>query len=195
VRMFDPMKGNLFIHAVEFAQNELGTIEVERILSALNFESKAVYTAVGMYQLEEFLALQVAFANRMNIAPDEFSHRLGLYALPEMLKDHGPDVSEHPFDYLERVHGHIHHSVRKIYPMSRPPDVEVIERDGTRSLKLRYVSRRPLAAFCGGMLEAALRSFNRWGDYTFERVDPEPRTETYAEFRVFERRIRYDHAR
>ena len=183
----DLMKGALFVHMVEFAQKELGQNDAERVISNLNLGTGASYTSVGMYPVAEFMALHAAFSKRMKIVPEEFSHRFGIHTLPALVAGQDLSMSEHPFDFLERIHGVIHRDVRKLYPNSNPPDIEVIERDGERCLTLRYVSRRPLAAFCGGMLEATLETFKRSVNYGVERIDPEPRIETYAEFRVFER--------
>lgn len=181
------MKGALFVHMVEFAQKELGANEAERVVSHLSLGTGASYTSVGMYPVAEFMALHAAFSNRMNMAPEEFSRRFGIHTLPALVAGQGLSTSEHPFDFLERIHGIIHRDVRKLYTNSNPPDIEVIARDGERCLTLRYASRRPLAAFCGGMLEATLETFKRSVNYGVERIDPEPRIETYAEFRVFER--------
>jgi hypothetical protein len=178
------MKGALFVHMVEFAQQQLGASEAERVISNLHLESEAAYTAVGMYPVSEFMELQRAFASRMSLDPDEFIRLLGRHMLPALVAGHGLSTAMHPFDFLERVHGVIHRDVRKLYRDSNPPDVEVIGRDGEQCLMLRYSSARPLAALCRGMLEATLETFGRGADYAIERIDPEPRRETFAEFRA-----------
>lgn len=178
------MKGAMFVHMVEFAQQQLGSNEAERVISNLDLNSRAAYTAVGMYPVTEFLALQHAFADRMGMDSDEFVRLLGRHTLPALVAGHDYSATMHPFDFLESVHGVIHRDVRKLYPDANPPSVQVIERDGDQRLTLRYSSDRPLAAFCKGMLEATLEMFGRSADYGVERIDPEPRRETYAEFRV-----------
>lgn len=181
------MKGALFVHMVEFAQQQLGSGEAERVISTLRLESEAAYTAVGMYPLAEFLALQRAFANRMGVDSDEFVRLFGRHTLPALIAGQNYGTAMHPFDFLERVHGVIHRDVRKLYRYANPPNVEVIDRDGEDCLTLRYSSGRPLAAFCRGMLEATLETFGRGADYAIERIDPEPRRDTFAEFRVARR--------
>lgn len=181
------MKGALFVHMVEFAQQQLGSSEAERLISDLNLKSEAAYTAVGMYPLPEFLALQRAFADRMGVDCDEFVRLFGRHTLPALVAGSDHSTAMHPFDFLERVHGVIHRDVRKLYPDANPPDVQVIDRDGEHWLTLRYSSGRPLAAFCRGMLEATLETFGRSADYGIERIDPEPRRGTFAEFRVARR--------
>ena len=180
----DMMKGALFVHMVEFAQQQLGFSEAERVISDLHLDSRAAYTAVGMYPLEEFLLLQRAFADRMGVASDEFVRLFGRHTLPVLAAGQDYSTAMHPFDFLERVHGVIHRDVRKLYRDANPPDVEVVDRDGDDCLTLRYSSGRPLAAFCRGMLEATLETFGRGADYGIERIDPEPRRDTFAEFRV-----------
>ena len=181
------MKGALFVHMVEFAQKQLGSSEAERVISDLNLESEAAYTAVGMYPFPEFLALQRAFADRMGVDCDEFFRLFGRHTLPVLVAGSDHSTSMHPFDFLERVHGVIHRDVRKLYPDANPPDVQVIARDGEHWLTLRYSSGRPLAAFCRGMLEATLETFSPSADYGIERIDPGPRRDTFAEFRVARR--------
>lgn len=176
------MKGALFVHMVEFAQQQLGFNEAERVISALHLNSRAAYTAVGMYPLAEFLMLRRAFADRLGVSNDEFSRLFGKHTLPALAA--GQDHATHPFDFLERVHGIIHQDVRKLYRDANPPNVQVIDRKGKDELMLRYSSGRPLASFCRGMLEATLDTFDKDANYRIERIDPEPRQETFAEFRV-----------
>lgn len=178
------MKGAMFVHMVEFAQQQLGSNEAERVISNLHLNSGAAYTAVGLYPVAEFVALLRAFADRMAVDSDEFIRLLSRHTLQALVAGHGYSTAMHPFDFLERVHGVIHQDVRKLYRDANPPNVQVIDRDGEDRLTLRYSSGRPLAAFCGGMLEATLETFGRSADYGIERIDPEPRRETYAEFRV-----------
>lgn len=180
------MKGALFVHLVEFSQAQLGCDQVEEVLASLTLVNGGAYTSVGMYPISEFMMLQGAIAAQMNIKLDEFSHRLGRYALPLLAAQHVNPDKDHPFDFLERVHGTIHVSVRKLYPNSNPPVVEVIERIGNYSLLLRYRSRRPLASFCGGMLEGVLEMFKGRHNYICDRTDAEPRTATAADFYVFQ---------
>ncbi len=181
------MKGALFVHMVEFAQQELGSSEAERIISTLNLKSGAAYTAVGMYSLEEYMVLQRAFADRMGESSDEFARRFGRHMLPALVEGHDYSTAMHPFDFLERVHGVIHRDVRKLYRDANPPNVQVIDRDGDQCLTLRYSSGRPMATLCRGMLEATLETFSPSADYGIERIDPEPRRDTFAEFRVARR--------
>jgi hypothetical protein len=178
------MKGALFVHLIEFVQQQLGAREAERVISTLNLESQAAYTAVGMYPFEEFLVLQRAFADRMGIGSDELVRLFGKHTLPQLVAGHGDSTAMHPFDFLEGVHGVIHRDVRKLYRDANPPNVQVIDRDGDQCLTLRYSSGRPLAAFCRGMLEATLETFGRTAEYEIKRIDPEPRQDTFAEFRV-----------
>jgi hypothetical protein len=182
----DLMKGALFVHLVEFSQTQLGYDRVEQVIADLTLANGGAYTSVGMYPVSEFMKLQGAISAQMNIDLDEFSHRFGRYVIPLLAIHHVNPEKDHPFDFLERVHGTIHVSVRKLYPDANPPSVEVIERVGNRSLVLRYRSHRPLASFCGGMLEGALNMFRDRNSYIFERRDAEPRTETAADFYVFE---------
>ncbi|MDI1289534.1 MAG: heme NO-binding domain-containing protein [bacterium] len=179
------MKGALFVHMVEFAQQQLGASEAEGVISKLHLKSRAAYTTVGMYPFAEFVALQRAFADRVGVDSEEFVRLFGRHTLPALMagQDHG--TSMHPFDFLERVHGVIHRDVRKLYRDANPPNVQVIEREGDECLTLRYSSGRPLAAFCEGMLEATLETFGRSAEYKVERIDPAPRRDTFAEFRVW----------
>lgn len=182
----DLMKGALFVHLVEFSQNQLGYERVEQVLADLKLANGGAYTSVGMYPVSEFMKLKGAISALMNIELDEFSHQFGRYVIPLLAKNHVNPDKDHPFDFLERVHGTIHVSVRKLYPDANPPSVEVIERVGNHSLVLRYRSHRPLASFCSGMLEGALNMFRDRHSYIYERRDAEPRTATAADFYVFE---------
>jgi len=178
------MKGALFVHMIGFAQQELGEITAERIIAALDLQSGGAYTAIGMYPLAEFGQLHDRFAAVMELEPAEFSRRLGHYALPILVAMRDTDTGTHIFDFLEQVHGVIHRDVRKLYKDASPPDVQVVARDGSDKLTLRYDSRRPMAAFCTGMLEGALRVFDPQGMYKMERVDPVPRRDNFAEFQL-----------
>lgn len=178
------MKGALFVHMVEFAQREMGETTVEREMLRLNLESGAAYTSIGMYPFSEFERLHRAFAEAMQVTRDDFSRRFGCRTLPLLVAGHAIPPDMHPFDFLERVHGVIHQDVRKLYKDSNPPSVQVVERQGEQRLVLRYESQRPMAAFCGGMLEATMDTFGCGDIYRIERIDAEPRTERFAEFVV-----------
>jgi hypothetical protein len=182
----DLMKGALFVHLVEFSQAQLGYERVEQVLAGLKLANGGAYTSVGMYPVSDFMNLQGEISAQLNITVDDFSPRFGRYLILLLAINHVNTENDHPFDFLERVHGTIHVSVRKIYLNANPPAVEVVERVGNRSLLLRYSSHRPLASFCGGMLEGALNMFSGRHNYVFERRDAEPRTETAADFYVFE---------
>jgi hypothetical protein len=182
----DLMKGALFVHLLEFSQSQLGYDRVEQVIASMKLVSGGSYTSVGMYPVSEFMMLQFAMSEHLNIELEEFGHRFGRYVIPLLAINHVNPDEDHPFDFLERVHGTIHVSVRKLYPNANPPAVEVIERVGNRSLVLRYRSHRPLASFCGGMLEGALNMFRGRHSYIYERRGAEPRTETAADFYVFE---------
>lgn len=179
------MKGALFVHMIEFTQRELGETAVEREIARLNLGSGGAYTTIGMYPFGEFEQLHHAFADAMRIDGAAFSRRVGRYVLPLLVEGRGVGLDTHPFDFLEQVHGVIHRDVRKLYSDSNPPDVQVVARDGEQRLVLRYASKRPMAAFCRGMLEATLQTFGCAGLYRIDRIDAEPRDEYFAEFAVY----------
>lgn len=178
------MKGAMFVHMIEFAQSELGEVNTEREIQRLHLESGGAYTMVGRYPFAEFERLHHAFARAMLIEADAFSRRLGHYVLPLLVAGRAISLDMHPFDFLEQVHGVIHRDVRKLYQDSNPPSVRVVVRQGEQRLVLRYESPRPMASFCGWMLEATMDTFGCGDLYRIERIDAAPRTEYFAEFGV-----------
>lgn len=178
------MKGALFVHLIEFGQRELGEEAVEREIARLNLPSRGAYTAIGMYSFAEFEQLRQAFAAAMHMEGDALSRQFGRYALPLLVAGRAIPLTTHPFDFLEQVHGVIHQDVRKLYRDANPPMVQVAARQGSRRLVLRYESKRPMAAFCRGMLEATIDLFGCAGLYRIERIDVRPHTDFFAEFGV-----------
>ncbi len=178
------MKGTMFVHMIEFVQGELGEVNTEREILRLDLESGGAFTAIGRYPFAEFERLHDAFARAIGIEGDVFSRRLGHHILPLLVAGHAVPLHMHPFDFLEQVHGVIHQDIRKLYHDSNPPNVQVVARQGENRLVLRYQSPRPMAAFCGWMLEAAMARFNCGDLYRIERIDAAPRTEHFAEFAV-----------
>ena len=61
-------------------------------------------------------------------------------------------------DFLHGIEAHIHEHVRTLVPKSQPPSFEV-SRPKPDELIMHYLSARPFADLCAGLIEASLEHF------------------------------------
>jgi len=72
---------------------------------------------------------------------------------------HALTGAENTFEFLEHVEEYIHLEVQKLYPDAELPRF-VCTHDGPDRFTLQYISTRPFARLCYGLIEGCIQHFN-----------------------------------
>jgi hypothetical protein len=148
------MKGVVFNLLEQVVTAEVGEEAWDDILDAAG--SSGAYTAVGTYELDDFMSLVGAAAAKVGKPENETVQWFGRKALPLLAQLYPaffePHTSTRPF--LLTLNDVIHPEVRKLFPGAYAPEFEFIEEDGEH-LALGYISYRNLCAFAEGLIEGA----------------------------------------
>lgn len=159
------MKGVVFTELLRMAEETFGEDLVDEVLDSCDLESGGAYTAVGTYPCSELIAIVQALSTRSGIDGEVLQQKFGHWMM-ESFSTHYPQFFEDKasaFDLLEAVDGQVHVEVRKIYPDAELPRF-LTERLAPNELEMRYTSSRPLVAFCHGLIEASLETFEEHGE-------------------------------
>lgn len=146
------MKGIIFTLLEERIITEHGEDAWDEILQEAGVEG--VYTTLGTYPHEEFVALLEAAEPWTGENGREAQQWFGRHALHQ-LADKYPHLFE-PHDstrsFALTINDVIHPEVRKLYPGAKVPTFDVDEDPDDGDLLLRYRSERGLCSFAEGLL-------------------------------------------
>ncbi|WP_417250650.1 heme NO-binding domain-containing protein [Celeribacter sp.] len=169
------MKGTIFVELIKMAEDAFGEDAVDRVLDSAELENDGAYTTVGNYPCSELVKIVVAFSEHSGIAPEALQKMFGHWMLTHFVAHYPQFFSDKDdaFSLLESIEGEIHVEVRKLYPEAELPTFST-ERTAPNQMLMVYESPRPLAAFCHGMIEAALAHFDEDGGITSQESPAEP---------------------
>ncbi len=148
------MKGIVFTELLAMAEGVVGEAAVDEVLDDLSLASGGAYSRVGNYPCSELLAIVTALSGRTGLAAEDLQRRFGAWMHTRFTELY-PDVfaaKDGPLDLLQSVETEVHVEVRKLYPDAELPRFETTWQG--EGLRMRYVSPRPLVAFCEGMIHA-----------------------------------------
>lgn len=154
------MKGIVFTEFLELVGRKYGVEMMDLIIESADLPSGGAYTAVGTYDHREMLTL-VKNLSAATLVP-----------VPDLLRSYGEHLFarfsvRYPrffdgitscFEFLDRIEGHIHVEVRKLYPDADLPSIDVDWRTEDR-IQLFYTSTRPFAALAEGLMRGAIAHF------------------------------------
>lgn len=164
------MKGIVFTELVEMVEEKFSIELTERMIEEAALPSGGVYTSVGTYSHLELLALVTQLSRLTEIPVKDLVMAFGEYLFRRFSESY-PGVFQgisDPLDFLERVEGHIHVEVKKLYSDARPPSVAA-RRIGPNSIQLQYISDRPLADVAEALIRGCFIYFG--AEIRLERVD------------------------
>ncbi|MCA9267556.1 MAG: heme NO-binding domain-containing protein [Planctomycetales bacterium] len=153
------MKGVIFTEFAEMVEQSWSPELWDDVLDSLRLDSDGAYTAVGNYDYRELAAIVEELSHRTGVDRDGLHFQFGKHLL-RRFADKFPEFFDHPdaFSFLETVDGRIHVEVLKLYPDAAPPDIATTRVDAD-TLLLGYESKRSLADFAHGMIQAAVEHF------------------------------------
>jgi hypothetical protein len=149
------MKGVVFTEFLEM----VGPDVADQLLDDCDLESGGAYTTLGTYDHQEMLKLVVRLSEITNTPVPDLVQTFGKHLLGRFVQQYPDFFREAPsaFDLLERIEGHIHVEVRKLYPDAELPTFKT-ERDGDRMV-LVYSSSRPFADLAEGLIHGCIAHY------------------------------------
>lgn len=177
------MKGVIFVELLAMAEDAFGEDVVDRIIDSAALPSRGAYTSVGNYDCEELLELVRGFSAYSGVSQAELQRLFGHWMMRSFGR-HYPEFfvgKSGSIEMLEAIEDEIHVEVRKLYPEAELPAFDTV-REGKDVLELTYSSPRPLADFCGGLIEGCVARFGETAD--IERSNRDADGLTIATFRI-----------
>lgn len=154
------MLGMVFNEFVDLAEDRFGPVVLERAIERSCPASGAAYTAYGIYDHGEMIAMVDGLSHETGIAPATLQTALGRHLFGALMRRHG-DLAERfadPLTLLAGIEDVIHVAVRRIYPDAQLPRFDS-RWEGADRLVLVYRSLRPFGALCHGLIEGCCAHF------------------------------------
>ena len=154
------MKGMVFTEFLELVGRKYGVEVMDLILEATELPSGGIYVDVGTYDHEEMLILVKNLSEAIRIPAPELLKTYGQYLFGRFSVRY-PQLFEgvtSSFAFLDRIEGHIHGEVQKLYQDAELPSLQVHWRSED-CIEFIYSSARPFAAFAEGLMRGAIAHF------------------------------------
>ena len=154
------MKGIVFSEFLEMIENQFSLNLHHQVLRECQFDHDGVYTPVGTYPYEEFLAMADVVSRETNIDQQKLIHVYGEYLFSRFVELYPEffENMEHPFDFLESVDKRIRPSMNQVYPDADFPALPCRRLD-EKALEIQYKSVGPLMELAYGLVQATLEYF------------------------------------
>ena len=154
------MKGIVFTELLELVEEKFGYETVDQIISAANLENDGAFTAIGTYDHNDLLKMVVALSQQVGVPLPVLVNTFGKHLFNTFVKNYGDKISgfDSAFQLLEKVEGFIHVEVRKLYPDAELPTFEY-HRPTPEQLEVTYMSTRPFADLCEGLIQQCVAHF------------------------------------
>ncbi len=155
------MKGIVFREFIAMVETTFSLEMVDDIINASTLQTNGAYTSVGTYPYEEMQELVSHLSSRTAISVPELLRTFGRHLFQRFSVIHASYIVSQPnaLALLRMLDGHIHVEVRKLYSDAELPSFEC-EDQADGSVVLVYRSKRALADFAQGLLEACIAYFN-----------------------------------
>ncbi|MFT4760017.1 MAG: hypothetical protein ACI9LN_001986 [Saprospiraceae bacterium] len=163
------MKGIVFTEFIEMVEKKFGDEMVDKLIEENDLPSKGIYTSVGMYDYAEMVTLLVDLSKRTEIPVPKLMYTFGEYLFQTFVDSYGYLFQDLPdtFTLLESIDQHIHVEVMKLYPEAELPSFKT-QRIDDKTLKMIYHSKRKMADFAEGLMDASFVYFKE--EATIERT-------------------------
>lgn len=153
------MKGIVFSLFGSLVEEKFGLEQWDRVLEQTQLESGGIYTSVGTYPDDEFIALVTALSENTGIMVEELVKTFGQYAFHKLVTFYpifveGKKIKE----FLLSVHDVVHVEVLKLYSEAILPRFEYEDLQ-ENSLVMKYYSSRNLPQFAHGLILGASEYF------------------------------------
>ena len=163
------MKGIVFTELLELVEEKFGYETVDNIISSAELKNDGAFTAIGTYDHSDLLNMVVALSNQTGVAIPVLVNTFGKHLFKKFAEMHADkiDCFDNSFSLLEKVEGFIHVEVRKLYPDAELPTFEY-QRPSEDELEVKYISTRPFADLCEGLIQQCVEHFGESVDIARE---------------------------
>ena len=175
------MKGIVFCEFVEMMEQEFSPEMADEIISGTPLDSGGAYTAVGTYDHHEMLALVRQLSAKTGTPVPDLIEAFGCYLFNRFVVLY-PSFFEGvdgAFSFLDRIEGHVHVEVLKLYPDAELPTFET-SRPDDNTMIMDYRSRRPFADLAHGLIQGCIAHYQEPVDV--HRVDISDEGNTHVRF-------------
>jgi Haem-NO-binding len=155
------MKGVVFTEFIEMVEEVYSPEMVDTLLDSVSLSSGGAYTSVGTYDHHELVALVSELSKRTGTEIPLLLRAFGahLYKVFERKYPQFFDRVPDTFTLLERVDGHIHVEVRKLYPDAELPKFTT-RRLPNGDFEMHYRSARHFEDLAYGLIDASVQRFS-----------------------------------
>jgi hypothetical protein len=164
------MKGIVFREFIAMVEEHFSVEVADDIITSSALSSGGAYTSVGTYPHQEMVALVTRLSEITHRGIPDLLHHFGRHLFQRFLLIHPEFIKTQAsaFELLQRLDGHVHVEVRKLYVDAELPafDYEQITDD---EVYFDYRSSRKLADFAHGLIQGCVEHFGE--PMAIERTD------------------------
>jgi len=168
------MKGVVFTEFLDLVEQKFGYEMVDSIISDSHLASGGSYTSVGTYAHSEMVQLVSHLSKRSSIPAADLLKLYGRHLFGIFFQGYGmffKDINS-SFDLLNNIERYIHVEVKKLYPDAELPHFKITQLSDNE-LEMIYISKRKMADFAEGLMEACLTHFGEDGTIHRENLKPD----------------------
>ena len=154
------MKGIVFTELLELVEEKFGYETVDKVIASAKLDNDGAFTAIGTYEHSDLLKMVVALSQQTGVEIPVLVNTFGKHLFNKFVEMHSDKIElfENSFSLLEKVEGFIHVEVRKLYPDAELPTFEY-QRPSEDELEVKYISTRPFADLCEGLIQQCVEHF------------------------------------
>lgn len=165
------MKGIVFTELLDLVENKFGYETVDKIITAAELENDGAFTSVGTYDHNDLLKMVVALSRQVDVEVPALVNTFGRHLFQVFSRNHSDKIGmfKSSFELLEKVEGFIHVEVRKLYPDAELPTFSY-SHPNEHQLEITYLSTRPFADLCEGLIQQCVVHFDEQVDVQRENL-------------------------
>lgn len=175
------MKGVVFTEFMDLVQDNFGMQVADSVVTKGCPFHQNGFTAVGTYDHEHLIKMVGHLSDEVEVGADDLVHAFGRHLFASFSRDNPQYVDgiNSTFDLLLKVEHVIHVEVRKLNPEAELPQFRFPPAE-EGCMNIEYISSRPFAGLCHGLIEASIEHFQE--DLEITRTDLEGEPGTHAVF-------------
>lgn len=175
------MKGVIFTEFLAFIEQMFGLLMADHLITATRPASGGAYTAVGMYDAGELIAMVVELSRNLGVPVPVLAKAFGGHLFQSFARSHSLTTGDlrSTEELLASVENRIQVEVLKLFPDAELPTIGFEQIDPQTSVVL-YQSNMPLADLAEGFISASIDHFKE--PIAVEREDLPPKDGTHVRF-------------
>jgi hypothetical protein len=170
------MKGVILTELIEMIEARYSPAVADAVLTPVGLQSGGVYTSVGNYEYAELAELLERLTLQTGNSKSFLLKQLGQHLFPRFLRLYPQFiVGISVFELLARVDDTIHATLKNMHPDAEMPWLR-FERLSENVAQFEYRSRRAMADYAEGLIEACIAHFGESITVDRRDLDGEPAT-------------------